>query len=93
MSLLKKSYFTGVYLWINCRIECSTSFLFLSHIQLQLPPHLQSPVRARFAFEHLQGPRHADLQEHLIGSEQVSFTCGSDVQYGNHSKPSSRIQP
>ena len=80
-------------MWINCRIECSTPFVFLSYIPLQLPPHLQSPVHARFAFKYLQRPRHADLQEHLISSEQVSFTCGNDVQYGNHSKPSSRIQP
>ena len=75
-------------MWIKYRIECSKPFVFLSYIQLQLPPHLQSPVHARFAFEHLQRPRHVNLQEHLISSEKASFTHGSDVQYDNHSKPS-----
>jgi len=79
---------------MTCRIECNTPFVFLNYIQLQLPPHLQSPVHARFAFGHLQCPWHADLQEYLISSEQVTLVgvMSSMATTVNHHHVSTRSQ-
>ena len=58
---------------MTCRVECNTPFVFLNYIQLQLPPHLQSPVHARFACYHPPLKSLSSLKEFWLMQELFSI--------------------